>query len=153
MVHISMMRLKFCYIPTNKVILGVGCMMLAHIYTHDACTHDACTHDACTHDAYTHDACMHESMMLVCMKAWCMNALCIFHVCMMHICRTRRLHSQNAENWGVSVKWPNKAWITLFCYEIRFVLIHTLLDVNFSLQKSCLCKTKTNMRMPRRELH
>ena len=77
MVHISMMRLKFCYIPTNKVILGVGCMMLAHIYTHDACTHDACTHDA-----YTHDACMHESMM---------------HECIMHISCMHDAYLQNTQ--------------------------------------------------------
>ena len=53
-------------------------MMLAHIYTHDACTHDACTHDA-----YTHDACMHESMM---------------HECIMHISCMHDAYAEHAEH-------------------------------------------------------
>ena len=45
--------------PTDKAILGVGCMH--HACTHDASTHDTCKHHACTHDAGTNEACIHDA--------------------------------------------------------------------------------------------
>ena len=42
--------------------------------------------------------------------------------------------------------WPNKPRFTLFCREIRFVLIYALLGVKFWLKKSGPCKKMTNMR-------
>ena len=42
-------------------------------------------------------------------------------------------------SWSAISVWPNKPQFTLFCREIRFVLIYALLGVKFGLQKSCLC--------------
>ena len=42
-------------------------------------------------------------------------------------------------SWSAISVWPNKPRFTLFCREIRFVLIYALLGVKFWLQKSCLC--------------
>ena len=59
MMHISVMRLKFCYGRTNKPILGVGCSM--HVFR------------------------MQVSMMNLCMIYVFMIHVCVIHVCMMHV--------------------------------------------------------------------
>ena len=50
MMHVSMMRLKFCHQrtnePTDKAILGVGCSMPICM-KQEACIYDACMCDAC----------------------------------------------------------------------------------------------------------
>ena len=59
--HVSMMRLKLCYgrtnEPTDKAILGVGCIMHIHMLL----DHYAYVLDALMYDAYIFDpeACMY----------------------------------------------------------------------------------------------
>ena len=120
MVHISMIRLKFCHGRTdgrtNKAILGVGCSL---ILDSDAYVYDAHIYDSRSL-ILIHTCMMHLSMFLdpwlYCMCVWCTYlwswTLTLMHVCMMHISMILDLDPE-----ACMYVWCMYLWCGKFCHE------------------------------------